>query len=205
MRTLVFDFGGVLFRWHPPTLLQRVLPQLAHDEASAAHWTREIFHSEAGDWQHFDRGLLDAAQVVRSIAQRTGLAEDDVQRVLDGVPDELQPIADSVALLARLRAAGHRLAYLSNMPAPYAERLEREHDFVGWFADGVFSSRVHEIKPDAAVFRLAAEQFGRAPAELVFLDDHLPNVAAARALGWNALHYAHAAQAESELRAAGWI
>lgn len=202
---IVFDFGGVLFDWHPPTLLQRVLPQLAHDEASAAHWVREIFQDYGGDWQQFDRGLLEPDEIVARIVRRTGLAASEVQRVVDAVPNELQPIASSVALLRRLHEGGRRLLFLSNMPAPYADHLEREHDFVGWFADGVFSARVHEAKPAPAIFRIAAERFGHAPDELVFLDDHGPNVETARALGWNALHFAQAEQAEAELRERGWL
>lgn len=205
MKTIVFDFGGVLFNWHPPTMLQRVVPHLAHDEASAAHWVGEIFQGYGGDWQQFDRGLLEVDEIVARIARRTGLAAADVQRVVDEVPNELQPIAPSVALLRRLHESGRRLLFLSNMPALYADHLERAHDFVGWFADGVFSARVHEAKPEPAIFRLAAERFGHAPEELVFLDDHRPNVETARALGWNALHFTHAAQAEAELRAQGWL
>jgi FMN phosphatase YigB (HAD superfamily) len=41
--------------------------------------------------------------------------------------------------------------------------------------------------------------------ELVFLDDHPPNIEAARALGWHGRVFHHAAQAEAELRAAGWL
>jgi len=205
MKTLVFDFGGVLFNWHPPTLLRRLVPHLAHDEASAAHWVREIFEGYDGDWQRFDRGLLDVPEIVDSIAQRTGLERADVQRVVDGVPGELQPIAPSVALLRRLHADGRRLLFLSNMPALYADHLEREYDFVGCFADGVFSARVQEVKPHPAIFHLAAERFGHAPGEMVFLDDYLPNVETARALGWNALQFSDAARAEADLRARGWL
>lgn len=205
MKTIVFDFGGVLFRWHPPTMLQRVVPHLAHDVASATHWVREIFQDYGGDWQQFDRGLLDEAQIVASIVRRTGLDAGDVQRVVDEVPRELQPIEATVALLERLRAGGRRLVFLSNMPAPYADHLEREHAFVRWFEDGVFSARVHEAKPDPAIFHLAAARFGHAPDEMVFLDDHLANVETARTLGWNALHFRDAAAAESELRERGWL
>lgn len=204
-KTLVFDFGGVLFHWHPQTMLQRVIPHLAHDDTSAAHWVREIFQGYEGDWLRFDRGLLDEVQIVEHIVRRTGLAQADVQRVVDEVPHELQPIADTVALLDRLRADGRRLLFLSNMPALYADHLERAHPFVGWFADGIFSARVREAKPAPAIFKLAAERFGHAPHEMVFLDDHLPNVEAARTLGWNALHFRGAASAEAELRANGWM
>lgn len=205
MKTIVFDFGGVLFHWHPPSLLQREIPHLAHDEPSTAHWVREIFQGYGGDWGEFDRGAVDVPGLVARITARTGIAAHDLQRVVDGVPAELQPKADSVALLARLREAGHRVVYLSNMPAPYADHLERTHAFVGWFEDGVFSARVGHIKPQPEIFALAAQRFGAPADELVFLDDHPPNVAQARASGWNAVHFASAAQAERELRANGWI
>jgi HAD superfamily hydrolase (TIGR01509 family) len=200
----VFDFGAVLFDWRPPALLRQHLPGHATDEASAAHWVREVFQSYGGDWGAFDGGHIGADEVVARIAQRTGLPAADVQRVVDAVPQALAPLPDSVALLARLRQAGQPLYYLSNMPAPYAGHLEQTHDFLGWFADGVFSSRVKLSKPDPAIFALAAQRFGHPPQELVFLDDHPANVAAARAAGWKAVPFTDAAQAEVELRAQGW-
>jgi putative hydrolase of the HAD superfamily len=201
---IVFDFAGVLFHWQPTRLLQRELPELAHDEASAAHWAGEIFQAYGGDWADFDRGTVEPEALVRRIARRLGLAERQVRAVVDAVPAELQPIAPTVALLARLRAAGDPLYFLSNMPAPYADHLERVHEFVDWFDDGVFSARVQLIKPEPAIFTLAAQRFGVPAAELVFLDDHQPNVAAARAAGWNALLFSDAEACERELRHAGW-
>jgi HAD superfamily hydrolase (TIGR01509 family) len=123
--------------------------------------------------------------------------------VVHAVPRELQPITESVALLQRLHVAGHTLHYLSNMPAPYADVLER-NAFFSCFESGVFSARVHHNKPEAAIFALAQQRFAAPAGELVFLDDHEPNVQAARSMGWNAVHFSHAAQAEAELQAAGW-
>jgi putative hydrolase of the HAD superfamily len=201
--TPVFDFGGVLFHWHPPSLLQRELPQRASDAASAAHWVEQVFQGYGGDWGAFDRGALDVATLVPRIAQRTGLALHEVQAIVDGVPHELQPLPDSVALLRGLRDAGTPLYYLSNMPAPYADHLEAQHDFVGWFRDGVFSARVQAVKPERAIFDLAATRFGIAPAELLFFDDVPANVQAARAAGWQAVHFTDAAAAQDALRAHG--
>ena len=201
---IVFDFAGVLFRWQPAAMLQREIPHLAHDEASALHWVEQIFQGYAGDWGDFDRGTVGAAALVERISRRAGLAASDVQRIVDAVPHELQPVADTVALLRRLRDSGRELYFLSNMPAPYADHLQARHDFVGWFRDGVFSARVHANKPEAAIFEIAAARFGAAPGELVFIDDHLPNVLAAQALGWNALQFSSAAQVEVELREQGW-
>lgn len=201
---LVFDFGGVVFDWRPAELLQRTLPARVTDADSAAHWVREVFQEYRGDWGEFDRGVLSADDVVARIAQRTGLGVGEVRAVVDAVPGALQPIEGTVSLLGRLRASGVPLFYLSNMPAPFAEHLERTHGFVGWFEGGVFSSRVQRCKPDPAIFALAAERFGAEPGELVFLDDHRPNVEAAQAAGWRGLHFTDAARAERELRDLGW-
>jgi putative hydrolase of the HAD superfamily len=200
----VFDFGAVLFDWRPPALLRQHLPQRVVDEASAAHWVQQFFQDYSGDWGAFDGGTLAADELVARIAARTGLSPAEVQAVVDAVPQALAPLPDSVALLARLRRAAQPLYYLSNMPAPYADHLERTHPFVGWFDDGVFSSRVKLSKPAPAIFALAQQRFGHPGHELVFLDDHPANVAAARAAGWNALLFRDAAQAEADLRAAGW-
>ena len=156
-----------------------------------------------GDWGEFDRGTATVPELVQRIARRTGLREAEVQAVVDGVPGELQPLPDTVQLLRRLRDAGHPLVYLSNMPAPYADYLEATHDFVGWFRDGVFSARVQAIKPEPAIFDLAARRFGVQPSDLLFFDDHLPNVQAAQAAGWQAVHFTGVAAAEAALRERG--
>jgi len=202
---VVFDFGGVLFNWHPPSLLRRELPHRAADEASASHWVREFFQGYGGDWAEFDRGTVETPELVSRIARRTGLGEAEVRRVVDGVPGELRPIEGTVGLLRRLRESGRPLFYLSNMPAPYADHLEREHDFVGWFDAGVFSARVKVIKPEPAIFALAARRFGADSGELLFIDDHGPNVEAARAAGWQAFRFEDPAQCEAELAARGLL
>ena len=202
---IVFDFGGVLFGWHPPRLLQRELPRHAHDRASTSRLVADFFEGYGGDWGEFDRGALAVPELVARIAARTGLAEHEVQAVIDGIPRELQPVAETVALLQRLREGGRRLFYLSNMPAPMADHLEREHHFLQWFEDGVFSARVGDVKPNAEIYALAAARFGVPSAELVFIDDMPLNVKAARAAGWNAIRFVDAAQCEAELRENGWI
>jgi putative hydrolase of the HAD superfamily len=197
---IVFDFGGVLFSWHPVAMLQREIPHVAHNAAEAVHWVAQIFQGYTGDWGDFDRGAVQIPELVQRIARRTGLAAADVQTVVDGVPRELQPIPESVALVRELHAAGHELYFLSNMPAPYADHLQSSNDFMGCFTDGVFSGRVGHNKPERAIFEVAAKRFGAAtPHDLLFLDDHAPNVQAAQALGWQALQFTNAAQARALL------
>lgn len=202
---LVFDFGRVVFRWEPEELLRQLLPQRARDAVSAAHWVGQVFQSYGGDWGDYDRGVVAPAELAQRIAARTGLTVAEARRVIDAVPDALQPLPASVAWLQRLRDAGQPFYFLSNMPAPVAETLLARHSFMGWFDDGVFSCRVGHNKPEPAIYEVAARRFGHPAQELVFMDDHLPNVEAARRLGWRALQFHDATQAEAEVRAAGWV
>jgi putative hydrolase of the HAD superfamily len=196
---IVFDFGGVLFTWRPHVFVARLLPDRAVTEPAAHALVDDFFEGYQGDWGEFDRGSIERGPLAERIARRTGLRLADVRRVIDAVPAELVPIDAMVALLKRLHAQGHALYFLSNMPAPYADHLDASHDFIGLFRDGVYSARVGLAKPDAAIFAHAAQTFGIAAADTLFIDDMVGNVAAARAAGWRAVHFQDPRQCEVEL------
>jgi FMN phosphatase YigB (HAD superfamily) len=130
---LVFDFGGVVFNWQPLVLLPQVLPERAPDEAAAKKLATALFQGFApdGDWALFDKGQIEPAALAQRIAARTGLQPAEVQAVIDAIPPHLAPHAPTVALMAELREQGHSLYYLSNMPASYADELERHPLRVG--------------------------------------------------------------------------
>jgi putative hydrolase of the HAD superfamily len=203
-RAYVFDFGRVVFRWRPEILVATALPARATDDEQARHWAAQIFQAYEGDWQHFDRGTVEADELARRIARRTGLSEAEVTAVIEGGTAELEPLPDTVAWLRRLHAQGRPLHYLSNMPEPFAAHFERTHDFMGHFESGVFSARAKLVKPEPEIFAHAAQVYGRAPGALLLVDDHLPNIVAARAAGWQAVHFVDAAQAERDAAALGW-
>ncbi|WP_269631753.1 HAD family hydrolase [Pelomonas sp. BJYL3] len=202
---VVFDFGGVLFRWHPPSFLARVWPQRCPDEAAGADAAREFFTQYSGDWGAFDQGLIGPEAVIERIATRTGWPQAEVRAVVDAVPDELQAVPGTVRLIEAAQAAGHRTHYLSNMPGIYADHLERHYPLDRWFEGGIFSSRVRQSKPGAEIFALMEAQLGVPPQDIVFLDDHPANVEAAAARGWQALLFTTPESAEQALRERGLL
>ncbi len=202
---IVFDFGGVLFRWMPLEFLPRLLPGRATSLLATQELARGIFQGFDGDWGEFDRGVLDAPALAQRIAKRTGLSVGEARHVIDAIPDELRPLPESVALLRRLHEAGRELYFLSNMPEPYARHLEATHEFLALFRRGVYSARVKMIKPEPAIFEHARASFGEVGTPLVFIDDVAKNVTAARAAGWQAIQFRDAAQCETELRSLGLL
>jgi putative hydrolase of the HAD superfamily len=202
---VIFDFGGVVFHWHPASFLARVLPERASTPEAAEYWKSQFFQNYEGDWGAFDSGLIEVPELVDRIAARTGLSEQEVLAVVHGVPAELAPQAGTVALMQALKDAGHRLFYLSNMPEPYAQHLERSHAFMSWFEAGVFSARVKTGKPKPEIFQIAFERFGLAPAEALFIDDHPANIEAAKALGLPALLFTSPVQLRADLVSLGLL
>jgi putative hydrolase of the HAD superfamily len=188
---IVFDFGAVLFGWEPHKLVREYFPALITSDDAAWQLARSIFHH--ADWQSFDAGLLTEPETVQRLQARTQLPLAGLRQMVADIGVKLPPLPESIALLAQLRTrrdAGEpiELFFLSNMPEPYARVLEKKHDFIGWFKDGIFSGDVKLIKPDAAIYQLCDQRFGIAGQNTLFIDDSLPNVQAARAHGWRAIH-----------------
>lgn len=203
---IVFDLGGVLFRWQPHEFVARLLPHHAPTAEAALALTTQIFRShDGGDWGDFDRGTVEPLALAERLARRTGISAAEATSIIDAVPGELVAIAGTVALLQRLHDRGHALYYLSNMPAPYATELLATHGFFGLFRRGVFSAHIRMIKPEPEIFTHAIQAFGIEPAETLFIDDLLPNAEAARAAGWRAIWFRDAEQCGAELDALGLL
>lgn len=203
MKHVVFDLGAVLLTWQPLELVRRHLPEhwQGHDPAALS---RELFHH--ADWLAFDQGLRTLEETAALLAARTGIPVGAIMAMIhvDGVSERLRPIEPTVDLLADLSArrdAGEpiRLYYLSNMPSDYARRLEVDHAFFSHFDGGVFSGDVKLLKPDPGIYRHLAERHALPGEHTLFIDDHLPNVQAARELGWHGVHFQSADALAREL------
>jgi putative hydrolase of the HAD superfamily len=206
-KDVVFDFGGVVFNWQPLRLLQETLPEVVADDAQARTLAGQIFQSFSltSDWALFDLGQIEPEPLAERISKRCGLQASDVLKVIHAIPDHLVPIAGTVMLLQQLKAQGHRLFFLSNMPTTYALELERRNDLAAWFDGGIFSSRVQLIKPRPEIFQEAVRRFDLVPEHTVFIDDLAHNIEAARALGWQGVQFIDAEHCGSELARAGWL
>jgi putative hydrolase of the HAD superfamily len=194
---LIFDLGGVVVRWDPAAIIASVFD----DEKLQAKVRDGVFaHS---DWLALDRGTLDREDAIRRAAQRIGLAQAEIRRLLLAVPPSLVPIPETIGLLYRLKAQGYPLYCLSNMHVASIEHLEREHEFFEVFTGKVISCRLKLCKPEPAIYHQALKLNGREAKDTVFIDDVDVNIAAAAAVGLHTIQFKSAAQCEHELRALG--
>jgi len=114
-------------------------------------------------------------------------------------------IAETVAILKRLKAEGHRLLGLTNWAADTWDESEARLPSLALFEGVLVSGREGLRKPDAAIFRLLCARYGIDPARSIFIDDHPVNVATAAALGFEAIHFTSPAALAAELTGRGLL
>jgi 2-haloacid dehalogenase/putative hydrolase of the HAD superfamily len=204
---VVFDLGGVVFQWQPLALLQQILPARAPDALVAKKWADQIFESfnPLSDWAQFDLGLIEPDALAAKISKRVGISEAEMHLLIDSIPSHMVPKPGTVEIISDLKAAGHALYYLSNMPAGYANFLESSHSFFQHFSDGIFSARVQQMKPQLPIFQSANQRFGVSGKNTVFIDDVQHNIDAANAHGWTGVRFDAPEQVRRDLVSLGLL
>ena len=192
---IIFDLGGVVVRWEPARLLAQTF-----DDPEIRKALHDEFIGHA-DWLELDRGTMAPERAVERAAQRTGLPQQAVRRLLDRVPASLAPNPETVELLYRLKSQGHALYCLSNMHFASIEYLERKHDFWDAFSGKVVSCRVHLCKPEAGIYSHLLESYRLDATDTLFVDDVEVNLIAARQFGIRTIRFESAVQCSGELDA----
>ena len=196
---IVFDLGGVVFDWNPDKILNRVF------ENSGTHRLvkTEIFGH--ADWVALDRGTLDFDQAVDRGAERTGLPQREIERLLNAVPASLTPIHDTIELIRSLKGTDHKLFVLSNMQFASIAYLEETHDIWSLFDGIVISCRIKKVKPEAAIYEHLLSEHQLNAAKTVFIDDMSVNLQAASAVGIRTIQFSDAAQCKQDLMRLGCL
>ena len=182
LRGVVFDFGGVLIdmRWDVSAGLEDAHGLPRHALLDTLYRTpvwREIErgHGDLHAWRAEAHGLLEA---------RAGRA---LPRLHDAWIAARHLIRANILLARRLRPA-YRTAILSNADHSLRGRL-RELGMLDLFDTVVSSAEEGVAKPDAEIYRRAAERIGLPPEACVFVDDYEANVRAAEAIGMKGIVY----------------
>jgi 2-haloacid dehalogenase len=175
---IVFDLGGVLIDWNPRHLYRRLFDG---DEAAMERFLAEICTPAWNARQDSGRSWHDA---VESLARLHPEQRELIVAYHERWPEMLGgPLDGTVGILAELRAAGLRLAALSNWSAEKFPVARERYDFLGWFEAVVISGDAGASKPDPRIYRLLLERTGFDPGTTLFIDDVAANVAVAAGQG----------------------
>lgn len=182
----IFDFGGVLVE-HQTDAEQAKLAQIAGVPKDV------FFEHYWADRLDYDKGLMDAAEYWQALASRAGgksLSQRQIEQ-LSEVDAASWMHFDEVMWdwIDQLRAAGKRVAMLSNMPRELGETLKAKTDRLSRFDQVTLSYEVHAVKPEPVIYEHCLEGLDTTPEQALFFDDKMPNVQGAEVLGIRAIQF----------------
>jgi putative hydrolase of the HAD superfamily len=185
IKAVLFDFGQVLSLSADPAVWQQMLTLSGLSEADLQ---REY-------WAHrhdYDRGTLNSQtywQAVASGAQTTFTPEQISALIAADVNLWSRLNLPMVEWAQQLQRAGVRTGILSNIGDAMAEGLIAKFDWISAFDHCVWSHSLKLAKPEAAIYRCAAEGLATDPSEILFIDDKIENIEAAESIGMQAIQY----------------
>lgn len=181
---VVFDLGKVLIDWDPRHLYRA---RFAGDESSMERFLAEVCSPQ---WHHrIDRGQPWEEAIAEAVSRHPTEAAH-IRAYRDGWEAMFAgEIVGTVTLLRALGAAGLGLHALSNYPAEPVDFLYRRFAWMRLFRQVVISGRIALAKPEPEIYLHLLERIQRPAAACLFIDDRAENVAAARAVGMQALEF----------------
>ena len=103
----------------------------------------------------------------------------------------------------RLQRAGIRTGILSNMPDAMEAGLRARHHWLDAFDHHTWSHALKLAKPEPAIYLHAAKGLHTPPANILFIDDRQENIAAALAVGMQAIQYTTTPPSSDEMHERG--
>ncbi len=196
---IIFDLGGVVFKWDPQTLIDMTFTNKEDKDNIKKYLLDHI------NWINLDKGIISYDAVIKETNALSGIPNSKIQETLSNANKVLTPMAETIKLFKIIKEQGHSLYVLSNMHTPFARKLEEENDFWHLFNGIVFSCDVKMIKPNRDIYDYILGKYNLTPAETIFIDDTKKNVDTARTLGIDTIHFTTSKQCKKELIEKGII
>lgn len=182
IEVLLLDVGGVL----APAADPAAIASLEGELSLAAGGLQALLH-HCEPWYALSTGMLDEDGYWRDIAQQAGRDPLALRQLLQPVWEPaVARVDEGVVALVRAVCTRVRVALLSNHTPRLEQRLQ-SHGIDTLFHPIINSARVGLRKPDPRIFRHALDLLRVPPEAVLFVDDKLANVRAARELGMESL------------------
>ena len=199
-KNIIFDFGGVVVQFYPKDFLMDHFMNKRAEEI--------VYELTFGsqEWQDLDRGIITREEGNAAMLENAARVNRvfEVQTVIDEWPAILRTKESTVHTMQKLKAAGYRLYYLTNIPADIMDEL-RQREWFSLFDGGVASCDVHLCKPEPAIYTTLMQTCNLAYDESIFIDDNKVNAQAAYNLGITGILYKNPKSFERALHACGIV
>jgi putative hydrolase of the HAD superfamily len=197
LKTVIFDFGNVVGLFDHGQTLRKLTP---YTELSAQEMFTRVYAGTLED--EVEKGLITTPDFLRRVHTLWEL-RCDVDFMARSIADIFTPNPEVCALIPQLRPR-YRVLLGSNTNDVHARQFRRQFaEVLGHFDELVLSFEIGQRKPYAGFYEHCQKLAQAAPHEIVFIDDLIANIDAARAHGWHGILYRPGERLAHKLRALG--
>ena len=193
---VLFDLGGVLFRYQPEVRWQAFEEQTDIAAEEVRRRLSSSGYAMACDQGRY-RGNRAYKEGIKALGSRMSMERFVQLWVSAFLPDE-----SVLDVARRLQAADYAIATFSNNSDLVREGLEAFWPAVlAPFMPRIFSADLGLTKPDPRAYQKAAELLGHPPEEVLVIDDAPMNTMTAASLGFETIDFRDTASLITELEA----
>lgn len=181
IKSVIFDLGGVVVDLDFSNFYNRIISQSPLNKPQTPiilefFRQSDIYHQGMMSDDEFYHLACDLLQVCE-------LDQKNFYTAFNSIISGFNP--EIVEIIGKIKENNKfKLLCLSNVNSSHWESLlKKKWGFLEYFDELILSHEVHMTKPDKKIFEYTIEKAGCKPEEIVFIDDGINNVRAARELG----------------------
>jgi len=193
IKTIIFDFGGVLYQTPDLKWMKRWKGLLGIGDNPEILQMLEN-PNESQIVKDICLGKISEEHTWDIIAEKWHIKPDFIQRIRQKAYSKRNLNKPLVNFLAELHET-YQTGILSNAGYQTRHMMEDIFHLDRYVENIIISAEEGVIKPDPRIYQIALERLSADPERTVFIDDYFPNIKAARDLGMKTVHFINNKQA----------
>jgi HAD superfamily hydrolase (TIGR01509 family) len=198
-KAVVFDWGDVLSRPNKQIVIDFLCEELSLDPEEFDKINQERRNAQ-------NEGRVQSAEEFwqkYALEKNIVLSKDWAKKYKDIIEKSMRKNEALYTLIAKLKEKKITVGLLSNIDSPYVKMI-RDYGFYDPFDPCLLSCDTGMRKPDPKAYEHLLDTLQMPPEGVVFIDDKIENVEAAKKLGIDAVQYSSNEQILKELQKRGF-
>lgn len=191
-QVVVFDFGGVIAEADRAQMSDFLMKSfnINKDELSNALKNMQNFISEGSSekeyWEQY------------AFSKKVTLPNNWIDQWATVIKKSITEIPETIVIVKALQDNGYQTAMLSDV-TQYQAKIIRKMGYYDLFSPVLLSYEIGVKKPNPEAFKILLEKLQKPASSVIFVDDRIENVEAAKNLGIDSIQFISPKQLKKEL------
>lgn len=217
IKLIIFDFSGVCYSEEEKPYLRLFCEKHNLNFSEVEPFYDELIVKSERDeisgkdvWNKFmkrlktkDNAEKDNTESIIQENNAEGITHEDNAEIIIKEMMDLKEEKKDMLELAKKLGKKYKTAFFTNYNKDFWLEVEKRFNPAQYFHFGIVSYQISSRKPEPKGFLEILKHFNVKPEEAVFTDDSLKNVAKAKELGINTIHFKDIKQFKEELKRLG--